>query len=233
MQQQTFRFDSPMPPNSPRVDGAKIKKLRISHGWSQEQLATIASISPRTVQRAENGNASLETLQGLASAFDTNVNALFAPEKSDREKREEVCDFLVRLQTGGTLARVLYGRHAHSIDNDELQGETELQAVSGFFQELDDSDLFLDDLGAGERVKYEYHLAELIQELEGLGLWVFGAVIKRPVRYADGTTGAWNVAAVSVLHANNPTIIKVPLDKESVPRSAKRRSACEQCEKLC
>lgn len=45
--------------------------------WSQEQLATIAGLSTRTVQRIENGHAAgLETVKSLASAFETDVETL-------------------------------------------------------------------------------------------------------------------------------------------------------------
>lgn len=33
----------------------RIRPLRLEKGWSQEQLATIAGLSTRTVQRIENG----------------------------------------------------------------------------------------------------------------------------------------------------------------------------------
>ncbi|MEL1263607.1 helix-turn-helix transcriptional regulator [Pseudoxanthomonas putridarboris] len=53
-----------------RLDGALIKKLREERCWSQEQLATVAGLSTRTVQRAENaGSASLESRAAIAAAF--------------------------------------------------------------------------------------------------------------------------------------------------------------------
>jgi DNA-binding XRE family transcriptional regulator len=54
-----------------------IKKLRNQRSWSQDQLASIAGLSLRTVQRIENeGNASLESSKALASAFEIVVNDL-------------------------------------------------------------------------------------------------------------------------------------------------------------
>lgn len=55
----------------------KVKTNRLRKAWSQEQLAEIASLSVRTVQRTEKGQkTSLETLSALASAFDINVSEL-------------------------------------------------------------------------------------------------------------------------------------------------------------
>lgn len=52
----------------------KIKELRVARAWSQEQLAELAGISARTVQRIENGEqASLETLSALAAVLEVKV----------------------------------------------------------------------------------------------------------------------------------------------------------------
>jgi transcriptional regulator with XRE-family HTH domain len=54
-----------------KLDGEKIKKLRELRGWSQDQLASAAGVSVRTVQRAESdGTASRETKVCLAAALD-------------------------------------------------------------------------------------------------------------------------------------------------------------------
>ena len=60
-----------------KPDGLKVRSFRIQRGWPQEQLARIADVSPRTIQRLEaGGNASLETLRSLASAFELEVQDL-------------------------------------------------------------------------------------------------------------------------------------------------------------
>ncbi|HGM7113487.1 TPA: helix-turn-helix domain-containing protein [Serratia marcescens] len=57
----------------------RIRPLRLEKGWSQEQLATIAGLSTRTVQRIENGEqASLETLTTIAAALGVQVSNLNA-----------------------------------------------------------------------------------------------------------------------------------------------------------
>jgi transcriptional regulator with XRE-family HTH domain len=54
-----------------------IKKLRKQHHYSQEQLAMIAGVSLRTIQRIESGHsASLETLKSLAAAFEVEIELL-------------------------------------------------------------------------------------------------------------------------------------------------------------
>ena len=56
------------------INHTLVKELRLKRSWSQDQLATIAGISLRTVQRIENdGAASLESKKALASAFEINA----------------------------------------------------------------------------------------------------------------------------------------------------------------
>lgn len=54
-----------------------IRKYRLKHGWSQEQLAELSGLSIRTIQRIERGQKpSLESLKSLAAVFETNVSEL-------------------------------------------------------------------------------------------------------------------------------------------------------------
>ena len=57
-----------------------IQKLRLKHGWSQQQLADASGLSVRTIQRIESGQpASTETLKSLAAVFEVDF-ANLAPE---------------------------------------------------------------------------------------------------------------------------------------------------------
>ncbi|MGY0398423.1 MAG: 2TM domain-containing protein [Ostreibacterium sp.] len=50
-----------------------IQKLRLQHGWSQQQLAEMSGLSTRTIQRIEKGKKpSIESLKSLAAVFEMN-----------------------------------------------------------------------------------------------------------------------------------------------------------------
>lgn len=54
-----------------------LKKLRENRKWSQEQLAKMAGLSVRTIQRIEGGHsASVESLKALASVLEVNISTL-------------------------------------------------------------------------------------------------------------------------------------------------------------
>ncbi|MCC2618093.1 helix-turn-helix domain-containing protein [Aestuariibacter halophilus] len=55
----------------------KLKQLRLSRHLSQEQLAQMAGLNVRTIQRIESGQtASLESQKCLAAALDIDINTL-------------------------------------------------------------------------------------------------------------------------------------------------------------
>ncbi len=77
--------------NGLNLDGAKIRALRIQRGWTQEQLAEIAGISSRTVQRAEKADcAAFETVRAVASAFGGGFDELLKVETRESPAPEIV-----------------------------------------------------------------------------------------------------------------------------------------------
>ena len=61
-----------------------IQQMRLQRGWSQQQLADVAGLNVRTIQRIENGqSASLETFKALGAAFNVDFSEL--QEKAVRQ----------------------------------------------------------------------------------------------------------------------------------------------------
>jgi transcriptional regulator with XRE-family HTH domain len=55
----------------------QVQKLRIKHGWTQQQLADLSGLNVRTIQRIENGaSASVESLKSLAAVFEVEFLTL-------------------------------------------------------------------------------------------------------------------------------------------------------------
>lgn len=60
-----------------QVIASNIRLLREHRTWTQEHLAAIAEVTPRTVQRVEAGEgAQPETLKSIAAALDVEVETL-------------------------------------------------------------------------------------------------------------------------------------------------------------
>jgi uncharacterized glyoxalase superfamily protein PhnB/DNA-binding XRE family transcriptional regulator len=102
-----------------------IRSLRERKAWTQEHLAGAARISPRTVQRAEEGVMSAETKAAIAGALDVPVESL-APKAGPHwptitpvlvydDSRaafawlQKVFGFAAREKVTGTDGQVLHG----------------------------------------------------------------------------------------------------------------------------
>ncbi|AOW77711.1 transcriptional regulator [Colwellia sp. PAMC 20917] len=72
------------------VNAKKIKELRTAKGWTQQHLADACAISLRTVQRVERyGNASQDTVLGLASVFEIAQTEIVLLEALDEAFSDE------------------------------------------------------------------------------------------------------------------------------------------------
>ena len=68
-----------------------VRKLRLEKGLSQEQLAHMAGISTRTLQRIERGaNASPETLKCVASVLETDFENLWKEQQMPTEEQPKL-----------------------------------------------------------------------------------------------------------------------------------------------
>ncbi len=75
----------PVMSNEMKIAAATVRQLREARAWSQEQLAAVSGISPRTVQRVENeGVASLDTRMALAAALECTPETLLESTVADR-----------------------------------------------------------------------------------------------------------------------------------------------------
>lgn len=200
-----------------------IKELRTARAWSQEQLAQIAGINVRTIQRIENGEpASFETLKSIAASFDIDVSTLLEPKKSEQKKQESAPgDFLLRVENGTQLFSFFGASHAYQFQNDELDDDAKVDLVGSFLQELHDWGEMWDEVEPGERVRIAHDFTKRIVELEQLGLWVFAGRTRRKVAAGDKPL-IFNVLVVQVHRADNPTIIKIDPSKASVFAEAKK-----------
>lgn len=118
----TANDDSPQPRNlAPYELAGIVRTFREMRCWSQEQLAEIAGINVRTVQRLEQGKpTSLDCRRSLASAFGfEDIDAFNKPyviptpeqmaAQKERFDKENVTLKVERVETGKQLAKLAEG----------------------------------------------------------------------------------------------------------------------------
>lgn len=70
------------------ISSERIRQARVERGWTQQQLAEIADLSLRTVQRVENQSvASNETVSALSSVLEIPRSELLTLDPEQPEQR--------------------------------------------------------------------------------------------------------------------------------------------------
>jgi hypothetical protein len=126
-----------------------------------------------------------------------------------RRIKANIPSHLLRLISGDDVFSVLDGAMAFQFDHDELDSETEVDLLSGFFQEAQDWGDISSEMEAGERVKAKYRISWIVKDLERSGFLLFGA---REVQRVEGGVGApcsFPIAIIRAVRSTSPEILKV------------------------
>lgn len=98
-----------------------IQKLRLQHGWSQQQLADLSGLSVRTIQRLEQGqSASVESLKSLAAVFEIDFSEL---QRTD-------------MLTADTPNKATTAPSQHNLSTDEALALHHVRKLKGFYIHL-------------------------------------------------------------------------------------------------
>lgn len=89
------------------INASAVREARIQKGWTQQQLAEVAGLSLRTIQRVEGqGPGSIETCNALCAVLELDRRALIdIPKRRDALPRGK----LVALVFCGVLAGFFFG----------------------------------------------------------------------------------------------------------------------------
>jgi transcriptional regulator with XRE-family HTH domain len=95
-----------------------LQKLRLQHGWSQEQLADLSGVSVRTIQRLEQGKpAATETLKNLGAVLNVQFHDLRTSNMDTTETYNDPQRPIQNLDTDEVMAlryaRKLRGFYVH------------------------------------------------------------------------------------------------------------------------
>jgi transcriptional regulator with XRE-family HTH domain len=193
-----------------------VKKSRLERAWSQSQLAEIAQVNLRTIQRLEkDGAASFETLRGIAQAFDIDVKELNPTSGSSRSKKEgdsqKKIHFMPRLISGKSLTDIVVGSDQFQFEHDEAHDPRSTGAMKGILQLLKGDVVRLYDADPVARLNIESELTQEIKGLEKYGFYLFG--IKREVpRLAGKKQERIAMCTLFMSHSGSPKIVH---DKKS------------------
>ncbi|WNC72717.1 helix-turn-helix transcriptional regulator [Thalassotalea psychrophila] len=185
-----------------------IKKLRTEKSWTQDQLAMIAGVSLRTIQRLENkGTTSLETLKAIAVVFGMDASQLNKEQDVSAISDGQTNKFLTRITNGTQLSSVLDGSLAFRINHDDPETAETADFLAEALSTIEDWGQLLSSLDSGEKVKASFSLSTLIKKIELHGFCVFG--LKTVEKMELYNVDKWPVANISIVRIHSDKIIKV------------------------
>src|SRR5262245_8803705 len=77
-------------PRTHKLDGIKLKRLYAAKGWSRAKLAREMGVTPKTIQRWENGEPAFESnVVRLAIVLGVEPSELYAPQFPPRDSLNE------------------------------------------------------------------------------------------------------------------------------------------------
>ncbi len=190
-----------------------VRKAREERAWPQRQLAEVAGVNLRTIQRLEkDGTASFETLMGVAQAFGMDVKQL-NPTSSSKEKiiPQKKVHLLPKLTTGKDLTNIFEGAQRFQVEHDEADDMRAVNAMTDIVVHIKADIVRWHDADPLKRLKIESQLSQEIQGLETHGFYLFG--IKRTVPELVGEEATQiGMCTIYMSHARSPKIVR---DKNS------------------
>jgi len=216
-------------PMTPAEVGLLVKLYRESMEWTQETLAELAGLTPRTVQRVEAGDpSSVDTRRALARAFqipDMDVflkpNPFPTSEEIAEQKAQFERDYIVldaKIVSGRDItAMFASGQSYHALAAAGL-GELPKEAQDAFASITDFARDCMDvaDMAPNrDMLEYGDQLDDLIKELRSTGYCLAAAVRRTSLTstsWVDKTPLPWTILYLLV----GP--IDQPPSKVAIPR---------------
>lgn len=189
-----------------------VKKARLERAWSQSQLATIADVNIRTIQRLEKeGTASFETLRGIAQAFEVDVKELDPVSGSKKSKLliepQKKVHLMPRLNSGKNLAAIVVGADQFQFEHDEDNDPRSINAMKGILDLLKGDVVRLYDADPVDRLTVESELSQEIKGLENYGYYLFG--IRRVIpRIVTNQESEIIMCTLYMSHSRSPRIVR-------------------------
>ena len=186
-----------------------VRKERVARAWPQRQLAEVADVSLRTIQRLErDGSAQFETLMAVAQAFSMDVKELIQVSGSDETAapRKQI-HLLPRLTTGRDLTNIWAGADHFQFEHDEDHDPRSVQAMKGILELLKQDMVRLYDSDPVSRLDVEGELSQELNGLDRYGYYLFG--IRRVIpRVVDGESTLVSMASLYMSHSRSPKLVR-------------------------
>ena len=186
----------------PEFIAAQLKLLREMFRLTQENLADLAGVTTRTIEKAESGRhaPSQQTLELIAKAFGMGIDLFRKPSPEEQAQQQDELERAMRTMIlvpmspptdAGDLTSRLDGISIHRIDLSAVESDAALQLAVMIGDGIRDWVEIWEDISLSERLEAAQSLMNQFQEMEALGYVVhFGRHKVRHTAYQAPTLAA-------------------------------------------
>jgi transcriptional regulator with XRE-family HTH domain len=174
------------------ISGEVVRRLRRERGWTQEQLAEIAALSSKTIQRVERtGMCDLETRSALASVLEIELKQLDGEKKIQQAKKQDGDSLLFyhRLTSGNGIVEIFQDTYGYRFSDEDPRSRDDVEFISMHVQNIHDWSEIWSDIEPGSKINAIFELGEMLKEMEARGMWLFGLRTRTKFKFPkrDGT----------------------------------------------
>jgi hypothetical protein len=124
-----------------------------------------------------------------------------------------VPQYLVRITTGRQLLDLVDKSDAFNFENDDLDNESEVELITGFFRLLQEWGDIDTELDAAQRSEIKFRLNDELKHLDNAGFAVFGAAEIQIMEGENAPPTDFPVALIKVIRKSSKVIKTVSLSK--------------------
>jgi transcriptional regulator with XRE-family HTH domain len=165
---------------NPTYIAEQVKLLRKWHKLTQENVADLAGLTTRTIEKVESGRQRPEeqTLRSLARAFQIAVSYFEKPTAEQEARQRAEMERAVRktvvfptdpVRTASDFLNAFAQRHAFRFDTPAEQSDELLEVTATMTDYIKDLNDVWDDCSMSHRLEYARSFAEFCVQLEELG----------------------------------------------------------------
>lgn len=125
------------------------------------------------------------------------------PNPKLKRIKKNMPQYLIRVTNGQELLSLISRTYMMYFGNDLPRNENEVRLLADFFDEIKDWADLVSELEPGDRIKAEYKISELLEELQSAGFLIF---IAREIQILDGSPDGpvdWPVAHIRAIRPEN------------------------------
>jgi transcriptional regulator with XRE-family HTH domain len=199
----------------PAFIAERVRLVLKVHGLTQENLADMAGLTTRTIEKVVSGRHRPEeqTLRSIARAVQVDVSFFNKPTPEDEERqrvtmeralRKTVLVPLTRITTANEFLGQFDGRDAYRIDIASVDNPEALSIAGALGDWLEDLSNIWGECYLSQRIEYAGEFVELCRQLQPLGFGCFMGshrqILRQPARPL-----VFNVGVMTVMPLTSPT----------------------------